>query len=195
MFNSIKQTPKTGLTMIEVLLTAIIFIIVLEVMYGIYFSGLDIWETARFKAEIQSEARSALNYMISELRNATRTSTQNPSPNLSIPSTPNNKSIMFYLPKDKDGDGLVTDSDGDIEWATNNQIDYQYIPGQKELRRLEKGEQKIIAEDVSGVQFIDIDIDPTLAINELKVILTLERNTPKQRNISTTLSFIVALRN
>ena len=195
MCNLIKQKDNPGFTLVEILVASAIFIATLGIIYGIYFSGLDIWEIGRYQAELQAQARIALNNMVSELRNATRTSTQNPSPNLSIPSTPNNKNIYFYLPEDKNNDGLITDSDGNIEWNTNNLIEYQYIPGQKVLRRLEKDVQTILAQDVTDVQFIDIDIDPTLFINELRIILTLGKTTPRQRNISITLSSTIALRN
>ena len=195
MQNLIKKKNNQGFTLVEILMASAIFIVMLEIIYGIYFSGLDIWEISHEQAYLQAQARIALNYMVSELRNATRTSTQNPPPNLSIPSTPNNKDIYFYLPEDKDHDGLITDANGQIEWDTNNKIHYQYIPGQKILRRLEKGEQRDFAGDVSDVQFIDIDIDQTLAIDELKIILTLSKTTPKKRNVSVTLTSIVALRN
>lgn len=195
MYDSIKQKANTGFTLVEILVATSIFIASLGIIYSIYFSGLDIWEIGRYQAELQAQARIALNYMVSELRNATRTSTQNPSPNLSIPSVPNNKDMAFYLPQDSDDDGFITDANGDIEWETDNRIQYQYIPGQKELRRLEKGVQRILARDVTDVQFIDINIDPTLSINELRIILALTKTTTRQRNISITFSSIVALRN
>ncbi|MFH1678399.1 MAG: hypothetical protein ABH914_02135, partial [Candidatus Omnitrophota bacterium] len=158
-------------------------------------SSFETWDIAVEQADLQAQARNALRYMVTELRNATRTSTQNPSPNLSIPSEPNNKQIQFYLPEDKDENGLITDANGQIEWGTSNMIHYQYIPGQKELRRLEKGEQKIFARNISDVQFIDINIDSSLAIDELKIVLTLGKVTKKNRNLSVTLTSIVALRN
>jgi len=195
MYKSLRQRNKSGFTLVEIIIAASIFVIAIGMMYGVYISGVDIYDIARYQAELQAQARYALNYMVSELLNATRTSTQDPSPNLSIPSKPNNKSIHFRLPEDKDGDGLITDSDGNIEWNTNDPIDYQYIPGQKVLRRLEKGEQIILARDVEGVQFIDIDIDSTLGINELKIILTLTKTTPRGRDVSVTLCGIVRLRN
>jgi hypothetical protein len=103
--------------------------------------------------------------------------------------------VHFHLPEDEDGNGLITDANGKIEWDTNDSIDYQYIPGQHVLRRLEKGQQRELVQDVSDVQFIDADIDPTLSPYEVKIILTLSKVTPKQRNISITLSSIVRLRN
>lgn len=191
----LKPKANSGLTVVEVLMASAIFVVLAGLVYASYISALDIWETARCKSELQAQAKLALNFMVYELRNATRTSTQNPSPNLSIPSTPNNKQVQFHLPEDKDADGLITDANGDIEWDTNSQIDYQFIPGQHLLRRLEKGQQKTLAEDVSDVQFININIDPGLAIDELRIILALDRLTPRNRNVSVTLSAIVALRN
>lgn len=191
----IKQKSYAGFTLIEALVVTAILFFALEIFYAIYLSGLEIRETTLCQNELQSQARIGLKFMVSELRNATRTSMQNPSPNLSIPSTPNNTDIQFYLPEDKDNDGLITDENGDIEWATNNPIQYQYIAGLEVLRRLEKGVQKILAHDVNEVQFIDIDIDPILSINELKIILTLNKTTSRGRDISVTLSAIVALRN
>jgi prepilin-type N-terminal cleavage/methylation domain-containing protein len=195
MQNLIKQKANPGFTLVEILVVSAIFIAMLGVMYGIYISGLEVFETGSYQADLQAQARIAITYMVSELRNATRTSTQNPSPNLSIPSEPNNKQVYFYLPEDKDHDGLITDANGQIEWDTNNQIRYQFIPGQKILRRLEKGNQKIFASDVSDVQFMDTDIDHSLSINELRIILTLSKTTPRHRNITVALSSIVALRN
>jgi len=195
MRNLIRYKGNRAFTLMEVIVASFILIAVLGIMYSIYISGFDIWEIGSERADLQSQARRALNYMVSELRNATQSSTQNPSPNLSIPSIPNNKQIYFYIPEDKDVDGLITDANGRIEWDTNNKIHYQFIPGQKIIRRLEKGEEKIFARDVSDVQFIDRNIDPTLPINELKIILTLNKVTARHRNIAIILSSNVALRN
>lgn len=184
-----------GFTLMEILVASAILVLVLGVLYGIYFSGLDIWDTVKLRTDLQAQARVALNLMVAELRNATRTSTQNPSPNLIIPSVPNNKDIQFHLPQDKDGDGKITDANGIIEWDTNSTIQYQYIPGLKRLRRLENGVQTVLSQDVSDIQFIDINIDPTLNISEIKIILALSKLTPKQRNVSVTLSSIISLRN
>lgn len=191
----IRFRSNKGFTLVEVLFASAISIVVLGIMYGIYISSFEVLDIATEQADLQAQARIALRYMVSELRNATRTSTQNPSPNLSIPSEPNNKQIQFYLPEYKDEDGSITVENDQIEWGTNNMIHYQYIPGQKELRRLEKGEHKIFARNVTDVQFIDIDIDSSLAIDELKVVLTLGKTTKKNRNLSVTLTSIVALRN
>ena len=199
MRNSIKQNNntgfQTGFTMVEALVASAIFIATLVIIYGIFFSGLDVWGTGSAQADLQAQARTALNYMLSELRNATRTSTQVPSPNLSIPPLPNNYDITLYLPEDIDGDGLITDANGQIEYNTGNPIQYRYFLAENEIRRLDNFGQTVFARDVADIQFIDINIDPTLSLNELRIILTLNRTTERQRSISITLSSIVALRN
>lgn len=190
-----KLTRARGFTAVELVVATAVLAVVMSLMLGIYISGLRVWDLAREEADLRAQARQAMEFMVSELRNATRTSTRNPSPNLSIPSSPNNKNINFRLPADNNGDGLLTDANGQIEWDTNNPIDYQYVPGQRLLRRLEKGAQTVIAEDVQDIQFIDIGIDPTLSVFELRIILTLNKTTERQRSISATLSSIVRLRN
>lgn len=190
-----KRKNNSGVTLVEMLIATGILAVALGTFYSIELSGTQMWENARLSADLQAQARNAMSFMVSELRNATRTSSKNPSPNLVIPSEPNNKNIEFYLPEDKDDNGFITDSNGVVEWATSNKIHYQYIPGQKTLRRLEKGVHKILAQDVTDVQFIDAAIDPVLAITELKIILTVSKLTERKRNISFTLTSIVRLRN
>ncbi len=190
-----KQSSVSGFTLFEVLIASAISMVTIGLMLGIYMAGNDFWEIKKSQAELQAQARIALDQMSSELKRTTRTSTQNPSPNLDIPSQPNNKNIDFCLPADNDEDGLITDAAGNIEWGTNNVIKYQYIPGQRELRRLEKGNIKILASDVSSVEFIDADIDSQLSITELRINLTLSMDTSHKRTITTTLSSTVQLRN
>jgi prepilin-type N-terminal cleavage/methylation domain-containing protein len=185
----------SGFTLIEILIASAISTVAITMIYAVYMSGNDLWETKRYQTDIQAAARMALNEMTTELKEATKTSSQNPSPNLSIPSVPNNKHITFCLPGDKDGDGLITDANGQIEWITNNNIQYQYIPGQKQLRRLEGGDQRVLANDVTDVQFIDNGIDGSLYLTELKIILTISKTTPRGRTLSITQSARVKLRN
>jgi len=186
---------KRAFSLIEVLVVAGILFIVLGVMYNSYIQGLDIQSTLQTEADLQASAKVAMARMVGELRNATRTSTQHPPPNLSITSGPNQKEIHFYLPEDRNGDHLLTDTAGEIEWGTNNQIDYTFIPGLKILRRSEKGNHLTLALNVSEVDFYDITSDPTLANNEIKIILTLIKTIPRRGPISATVSAVVSLRN
>lgn len=187
---------KSGFTLTEMLVATFISVIAISIIYATYSSGNTLWENKRYQIDLQAKGRLAMQEMLSELKNATRTSTQNPSPNINIPSHPNNKSIHFYLPLDNDGDGYITDANGDIEWNTSNQIQYQYVPGQNLLRRNEGGgNQKDILRDVTDIQFIDNSIDNSLFLDEIKIVFTLTATTPHQRTITMTFSGMAKLRN
>ncbi len=190
------NSQKKGFTLTEMLTATFISVIAISMIYAIYSSGNTLWENKRYQIDLQSKGRLAMQEMLSELKNATRTSTQNPSPNINIPSHPNNKNIHFYLPLDNDGDGYITDANGDIEWDTSNQIHYLYVPGQNLLRRNENaGNQKDFLRDVTDVQFIDNSIDGSLFLNEIRIIFTLTATTPRQRTITMAFSGMVKLRN
>jgi len=192
---------QNGFTLAEVLMAASILAVIGVIMLSFLTQGLNLWRVITTQSDVRSYARNAMNYMTQELRNATSTSGQMPPkknenpPNLSIPSKPNNTSIDFYLPADLDNNGLIIDATGTTEWDKNNKIQYQYIPGLKRLRRLEKGNQHIIADNVASIQFEDSSINSALHDNELKIILTVESLTPQQKNVSISLTSIVKLRN
>jgi type II secretory pathway pseudopilin PulG len=186
MNGSTRQKGKCGFTLVEVLVASGIFILTLGIIYAMHIAGLEIWETGRTQAELQAKARVALDYMVSELRNATRTSAQVPSPNLSIPPAPNNNQITFYL---------LTGTGSQKTWDTSNPIQYRYLPDQGLIRRSDNSGQRILAQGVAGIQFFDINIDPLLSIDEVRIVLSLAKTTLRRRDISITLSSLAALRN
>jgi len=180
----------------EIVVVTGIFSLISGIMLSFFIQGSSIWNLITSQSDLRSSCRNAINYMSQELRKTTRTSSEIPSPNLSIPSKPNNNSVDFYLPVDLDGNGLIINATtGLTEWDKSNKIQYQYVPGQKRLRRLEKGNQFIIANNVTSIEFEDKSINSSLYNNELKIILTLEKATVQNRTISVTLSSIVKLRN
>lgn len=189
---------QDGFTLVEVAVSVGIFCIISAVMLSFFIQGTALWQLVINQSDARSVARNTMNYLTKELQNATRTSElsahPNP-PNLVIPSSPNNTSVDFYLPVDNDGNGFIIDAIGDTEWDLNNKIQYQYVPGLKILRRLEKGNQYIIARNVSSIEFEDKSINPALHNNEVRIILTLERAIQQNRTILITLTSIVKLRN
>lgn len=187
-----------GFTLVEVAVAVGIFSIISAIMLSFFIQGSALWQLVINQSDARSVARNTMNYLTKELQNATRTSElsahPNP-PNLVIPSKPNNTSVDFYLPVDNDSNGFIIDAIGDTEWDLNNKIQYQYVPGLKILRRLEKGNQYIIVSNVSSIEFEDESINPALHSNEVKIILTLERVIQQKRTIFINLTSIVKLRN
>jgi len=191
-----KQKGNRGFTLIEVMIASLIFIMILGVILNIYLSGSEVYENSKLQADLQSQARLALNAAVAELSNATKTTApvgQSP-PNLSIPAAPGNDNMTFYLP------AFVQDpitlkprvslnANGTIVWD-NTPIVYQYNANQRTLVRVSNAVQTILARDVSAVQFVNV------SNFEMGVILTLSKATPtKQRNITITLSSLIRLRN
>ena len=187
-----RRENSRGFTLVEVMVASAILAIILSMVYGIYLGGLDIWDVASYEADLQGEARNAVSSMANELMQASREPSSPhaviPSPNPSSPSTANN-SVRFYLP-------VENPTTGDPQWDLGNPIDYrldnQTIAGRTLLVRVGDGLQKVLATDVSGIQFI---FDPNLSIYEIKIILTLSKTTPRGRLVSITSTSIVRLRN
>lgn len=184
-----------GLTLAEVVVGIGILAVISTFMLIFVIQGSNLWNLLISESDLRSYGRNAMNFMAQELRNATRTSTQTPSPNLVIPSKPNNRSVDFYLPKDMDNNGLIIDALGATEWDKSNKIQYQYVPGQKMLRRLEKGNHFTIAQDISSIEFEDNTINASLQANELKILLTLSRNLPAHKTATASFTSIIKLRN
>jgi len=174
------------------LIAVSIFVIVSLMATESLNQGRHFWQTTIFKSELQLDGQQAIDYMVTELRNTTRTAGTKP-PDINIPAA--GTSIKFYLPTDIDGNGLIVDATGNTEWATGGPIQYQYVPGQNQLRRLEGGNQRILANNVSSVTFDDQSTDGSLNRDEIKISLTLQKTTTQEGPISVFLVSIIKLRN
>lgn len=193
---TLKQKGTRGFSLVEVMVASLIFLIILGTILNIYISGSEVYENNKIQADLQAQARMGLNSMTSELSNATKTTPPigaSP-PNIFIPAAPGNNTMTFYLPV------LVQDpitfkprvsisAGGAIVWNSNVPVVYQYDSGQRTLFRTSGGAQTVIARDVASVLFTNV------SNFEVMVVLTLSKNTPRGRSISTTLSSIIRLRN
>lgn len=194
------RKPKdfSGFTLIEVLIASALTAMVIVIIYSIYAAGGDIWEIKRYQTDLKAQGRQVISEVISELRKTTRTSSQTPSPNLIIPASPNNNNITFYLPQVANNSVVTNATDGSITWDMNNTIQYVFDLSTKEVKRIETigpAGNRTMAHDVTNIQFIDNSINSSLYLDELKVLVTLAKTTPRQRNISATLSSVIKLRN
>ncbi|MEW6075547.1 MAG: prepilin-type N-terminal cleavage/methylation domain-containing protein [Candidatus Omnitrophota bacterium] len=184
-----------GFTLIETLLSVVIFVVLSLLMAQFFIQAIDVWQSSTYDTELRSAARNAIGLMSNELYCATRTSTVFPSANLTIPDVPNNHNVTFYLPQDIDGNGLVLNATGSTEWDIAHPVQYQYVAADKELLRVANSTSTILCRDVANVEFEDNAINPTLYNDELRVLLTLQRMTPFHRNVTINLRSIIKLRN
>lgn len=187
-----KRILTTGFTMAEALVALSISLIIIFAVTQSLSRGRDFWQIASAKSNLHLSGQRAMDYMLAELKNATRAAGASP-PNINIPAS--RTSIKFYLPTDIDGNGLIIDATGNTEWAVGGPIQYQYVPGQNQLRRLEDGNQRVLANNVSGVSFDDASTDTSLYLDEVHISLNLQKTTVQQRDISASFVSIVKLRN
>jgi len=196
------MTPRrvpNGFTLVEITVAVSITILVIGMIYGMYTSSQEAWDIKSAQADMQARGRRAIADMVRELRQATRTSTQTPSPNLVIPAAPNNTQATFYLPKYFNSSLTnatgITNATGAVQWETGNPIQYLYVPAGSVLRRVDNSTSKNLAINVSDARFTDQGIDPTLYSNELKITFALQAKTKRQRLMSMNFTGMVKLRN
>ncbi|MBI2104361.1 MAG: hypothetical protein HYT90_02095 [Candidatus Omnitrophica bacterium] len=183
-----------GFTLVETMVAGTL-LVSLSLVAALWLAGVsDLWWTATTQGEVRRAAQQAMNRMVDELRSATRTAIGSP-PNASIPAAPGNTAATFYLPADEDGNGLIIDAVGNTEWDTPNPVQYAYVPAQRQLVRIQGGQQRILANDIAAISFEDALLNPALYQNEMKITLTMQRTTPQRRTVSATAVEIVKLRN
>jgi len=189
-----RRKSHHGFTVVELFVASVLVALISLLVMQWLTSESDLWELSMYRTHLRTQAEQAMDQVVSELRNATRTNPASP-PNATIPPPPNNDRIQFYLPTDVDGNGLIVDASGATEWDPANPIDYQYDAVIQQLQRIEAGASRVFANDVVAVTFQDQTIDPSLYADEVRVFLTLQTITPHQRTVSVTSSSVVKLRN
>jgi len=174
---------RSGFTIAEVLIASGVFIFVSGAMISLFIYASNLWQLVIVQEQLRSGACTAMLFMTNELQDATRSSNQNPSPNLAIPASPNNNSITFFLPDTTVPDRIQETgnpaTNGSTAWNTNHAIRYVYDPVSQQLRRMVAGNAayKILCYNVNAVAFEDCGINPALNPDEVRVTLTVGKNT------------------
>lgn len=189
-----------GITLVEVVISVLIFAIISGVIYLFFMVGIDSWEIGTRRTDLQAQARNAMDIMVGELKNTTR---NHPSRGVTILPAPNNTNIIFYLPeKDADSD-VIIDTDGTTKWPDDDAdyIEYKYLAAANQLvredRRVREGQDpaRVLANDVSNIEFIDAGIVGSLYLDEVNIVLNLQKTTPRGRDLSFSMRSTVKLRN
>lgn len=101
--NSLRNVP--GFTLVELIVTVIIFSFILAISYMLLISGSDSWETNSTRIELQQELRKAMDWITQDLRQAGSASiTDVPADGNPLPS------ITFRKSAGASGGNLVWDS-------------------------------------------------------------------------------------
>ena len=181
-----------GWTFIEMVVVTVVLIVVITGVLVFLNIQSDFWELSTTQTDTRSDVERAMADMTKELRLARRV-TPGVAPNITV--APGNAAITFYVPTDMDGLTGVLDSIGNVEWNTANPIQFTYDAASQQLRRIEGGVTRVLANDVTSATFRDQATDNTLLANEVKMALTIQRTTPHRRTVPASATTVVRLRN
>jgi len=132
-----------GFTVVETLISILIFSIITITLGMAVVVGKNSLFTSDVPTQLRQSVLFAIIPMGRELRQTAPSKT-----NIGVNSSSN--SITFQIPHDNNGDGLLVDSFGNIEWGAN--ITYA-LNGASQLTRTQGGTTSIISSNISSLQF------------------------------------------
>lgn len=132
---------RLGLTLVEALVTVIIFSFILGICYTILISGSDSWETNSVRVELQQELRKAMDWITQDLRQAGSASITNVPANGSAYT-----SITFRKAAGVSGGNIVWDAD-------TTQYFLGGTDGNQIQRQVGSQTAAVIAQNVQSLQF------------------------------------------
>ena len=168
-----------GMTLLEAIVAIVIFAIIITATYLVLIVGNRSWYSTDVTAEIRQEVVRALLKMQIELVQTRPSRT-------SIAVGHSANSITFSLPQDRDGDGTVLNSLGQIEWSDN--ITYSR-DGQNRIIRTVAANTSVLAKDISSLLFnrtedtiLQVDINATKTSVTKQVLQDTGEITVRMRN-------------
>jgi prepilin-type N-terminal cleavage/methylation domain-containing protein len=190
---------RGGFTLIETMVAGTIFASVALITVAWMTGTQRLWSVSSTQSQLQTDAQLALQRMAAELRGATRTEAGSP-PNATIPASPNNTSITFFLAQDdidgsEDFNETIVDENGNTEWNNATSIQYVRDAASQQLWRVSGGATTVLANNVTAVTFVDTTINNALFADEVQMTLTLARQALDGRTVTVTATERVKLRN
>lgn len=205
------RNRRSGFTLMETMVSSLLFVGLMAALYTALGDATKIKDIQDAYAQMEMDAREAMSQMAEELRMSGRVEnpapgqpdypytflngdalgtfnnpSRHPAADVHVePGTPawgDCREIVFLLPTDNDGDGLLTSSaTGDIEWTTYD-IGYVLVTGPDGINRLERWENgtytRTLAHYAERVVFDTIDNDPAVGMDEIVITLYLARPIP-----------------
>ena len=173
-----KHKNNKGISLVEALVTVVIFSFIAGGIYATVVVGQDSWEHNKVSTELHQGLRAGMEWMKYDLQQAGSSSISN------VPADDAWKtSISFKKPT-----GV---SNGMIIWDTNAT---QFVKGgsnNDQLQRIYNGTTKVLANNISSLQFRR----QSSSSNILEVQIVVQKQTATRHTIQDQLNFEVKLRN
>ena len=167
-----------GVTLVEALVTVLLFTLLFGVAVAILLSSSDSWQLNSVQAELIQERRKAVEWMKLDLQQGGYTTITD------VPADGNwYNTITFYTATGVSG-GNVTWSADTVNFSSSGAPLYQ-------LRKTSGAAVKVIANNIQTLQFRRLAAAP----NIVYVSITAQKNTLKGQALTATTSFEVKMRN
>ena len=184
---------KTGYTVLEILIVLGLSIIVIGTVLYAYTFGANYMLYSDTKAYLQFNARLATRTAVKDLQRTNLnyvTITQQV-----VGSGDPADTIDYLLLGDQDSDGVPNQTAvGDPDWSSGRSVTISLDTNTNRLLRTESGNTKVIGRDVKSVRFMSHVTDPALPLNELRMIIEMEK-TVRNRVHSYEMTTIINVRN
>ncbi len=171
-----------GFTLIEILLAVSIFLILILVSYSVMDVGRNAWFINNASGELRQEIIRSFMRMEREIKE-----TNHSQVSLSIGES--NSTFTFKVPQDRDMDGAILDSNGNIEWSDD--ITYALDSGAKRITRTALNVTAILANDIVDLRFSR----PVASSTRLQIDITARKTSAVKREIQEAGQIIIKMRN
>lgn len=181
-----------GLTLVEIMIVSVIVVIMVGILTFAMIQIHSVFQSADVQVSLQADGRIAINNIIDDLR---RTSNSRKTITVNSPVA-GTDTIVFHLPADADSDGLPDLTSDTLQWD-NTDITITLNTATSQIRKTISGNSNfaVMANNVKSIRFYDHALDSTLGLNELRVVLELQKANPQGRVFNYTSTSIINMRN
>ena len=186
------MNKKDGFTITEFIFSSLLTVMMLIVVIAILFTAKVNFQFADIKSTLQSGARLAIRKTVNDLRlsDPSRVTVTRNSP------VSGSDKVDYSILPDADNDG-IPDMNGseepDLANAINRSISLE--SASKRLIQIEGVKTTVLADNVKSVNFVNHQIAPALYLEEIQIILQLEKKDASGRAHNVAVTAVLNVRN
>ena len=182
---------KRSLTLMEVLVVTIIMAVFVAILGVALVQTRSVFETTDILVRLQENARLAISKPSNDLM---RTSISQVTITQDVPSAGTDR-IVYFLPQDADSNGVPDYTTNGATWEVGS-VSVSLDPsGTGYLLKSEGGNTTVVAQNVKSVRFKDYLIDSGLYMDELQIVLEMEKTSYDGRVYNSTSTSVINMRN